>query len=331
MLATTPSGEAKAAWSDGSNVHITPLNASDERAGDDISVPGSEVRGLVAHDDGTALLVVDGDQMLFLRLDASGNTAASLTIVGDNSHSNDGDRWIDDWPHNGRLAWSGTEYAAYFGQTGNHGSAGDHQGDHYEIISASGESQSGGWDWGCSHSLDERLAHNGTTFAPICTSDTYPGAGIWFENDVEVSSEPTITNVGGGTKLGGLVPAPDGFWLNFASPEGRSSYDVAFVHIDNSGNASGKTYLTDTASVDERFAHLAAYGNNQLLAGWGEDTDLTLAVIDTSGNIVEGPSQISAEAGGLDDFASYANGDVGWAFAADGASSLQVVRVTRCE
>jgi hypothetical protein len=330
MLAVAPNGSAKVAWSDGSDVHLTPLTAAGERAGDDWLTSGSEARGLVAHDDGAAVLVRDGDQMAFRLFDSAGSEQASLTLVGDNSHSSDGDRWIDDWPHNGRLAWSGTQYAAYFGQTGNHGSAGDHQGDHYAFISPTGTREDGGWDWGCSHSLDERLAHNGGTFAPVCTSDTYPGAGIWFANRVEISNEPSITNVGGGTKLGGLVPTSDGFYLYFASPEGGSSYDVVFVHVDNDGETSGRVLLSETPEVDERFAHLAAYGDG-LLAGWGEETDLTLAVVDTSGNVVEGPVAISAQAGGLDDFASYPNGDAGFAYAGDGASSLEVTRVARCE
>jgi hypothetical protein len=198
------------------------------------------------------------------------------------------------------------------------------------MISPTGTLLSGGWDWGCSHSLDVRLEHNGTTFAPICTSDTYPGAGIWFNNGVEVSREPSITNTGGGTKLGGMVPASDGFWLTFNSPEQRASYDVVFLHISNTGSPSGRVYLTDTADVDELYSHLAAYGDG-LLAGWGAGTELSLAMLDTAGTVLEGPVAVSVQAGGLDDFATYPNGAVGWAYAWGDLSSLQVIRVARCE
>jgi hypothetical protein len=308
-----------------------PLDAANQRAGDDIVVEGSEVRGLVAHDDGAAVLVVRDDQMVFVRLDEAGNTTASLSIVGGNSHTTDGDRWIDSWPHQGRLAWSGSEYAAYFGQTGNHGAAGDHQGDHYTIISPDGAELDGGWDWGCSHSLDVRLAHNGSIFAPVCTSDTYPGAGIWLRNRIELSPEPSITNTGGGTKLGGLVPAPDGFWLTFTSPEPGPTYDVVFLHFDNEGNVSGRVMLTETDSVDEEFSHLAAYGEGDLLAGWSTDGQLSLATLDTAGSILEGPVVVSAQIGGLDDFVTYPNGDIGWAAAWDDMSTLQIVWVAACE
>jgi len=330
ILSVSPNGRGQVAWSDGTNVHVTPLDASDQRAGSDLTVPGSEVRGFVAHDDGSALLVVRSDTMVFVRLDSAGTAQSTLAIVGNNAHTTDGDRWIDSWPHQGRLAWSGTQYAAYFGQTGNFGSQGNHQGDHYSFISPQGTLMTGGWDWGCSHSLDERLAHNGTTFAPICTTDTYPGHGIYFNNRTQVSSEPSITNVGGTTQLGGLVRAPDGFWLDFISPEGRSAADVAFIHISNTGAPSGRVYLTDTPSVAEKYAHLAAYGD-RLLAAWSDSTGaLTLATVDTSGNVVEGPAAVTARAGGQDDFATYPNGDVGWAFAWSNLSQLQVIRVTRC-
>lgn len=330
MLATSPNGTAKVAWSDGTNVHVTPLDSTDNRAGEDVLVTGTEVHGLVAHDDGSALLVVRGDAMVYVRLDATGTVQSELSLVGGNAHTTDGNRWIDSWPHQGRLAWSGTQYAAYFGQTGNFGTSGNHQGDHYSLISATGTLQTGGWDWGCSHSLDERLVYNGTKFGALCTSDTYPGAGIWFNNRVEVSAEPSITNMGAGAKLGGLVPATDGFYFTFTTPAGRASFDVAFVKIANDGAPSGKTYLTDTASVVEQYAYLAQYGD-ALLAGWATTAgQLSIATVSTSGAITEGPVAVSARVGALDDFATYPNGDVGWAYAWSDLSKLQVTRVTRC-
>ena len=40
---------------------------------------------------------------------------------------------------------------------------------------------------------------------------------------------------------------------------------------------------------------------------------------------------VSAQIGGLDDFVTYPNGDVGWAAAWDDMSTLQIVRVAACE
>lgn len=329
ILSTSPDGRSKIAWTDGKSAHVTSLNAAGEREGDDVVIEGTEVRGFVAHDDGSALLVRRADAMVFVRLDAAGMAKATLGIVGNVSHTTDGSRWIDDWPHQGRLAWSGTQYAAYFGQTGNFGSQGNHQGDHYSLIGADGVLAKGGWDWGCSHSLDERIAHNGTVWAPVCAADTYPPTGFYFNNKTKISDEPTITNVGGTAKLGGLVPAADGFYLTFTSPSGRSSSDVGFVKFSNTGAPSGKVFLTDTASVQEAWAHLAKYGD-KLLVGWGTGAaQVTIATIDTAGAIVEQPVATTAQIGGQDDFASWPNGDAGWAWGADMA--VHLVRVTRCQ
>jgi hypothetical protein len=332
ILSTSPSGRAKVAWSDGTNVHVTPLDEAGQRAAADAMIAGTEARGLVAHDDGAGVLVRRGDLMVFVRLNDAGAEQASLSIVGGKDHTVEGSRWIDDWPHQGRLAWSGTQYAAYFGQTGNHGSAGNHQGDQYAFISPQGVRATGGWDWGCSHSLDDRIAHNGTAWAPICISDTYPGAGIFFANKTKVSDEPSVTNVGGIAKLGGLVPAPDGFWMTFTTPEGRASTDVGFIKISNTGAPSGRVYLTDTASVQEGYSHLAAYGD-RLLAGWdaGGTTPVTLAVIDKTGAVVEAAAATTARIGGQDDFATFANGDAGWAGAWDDLTQIRVVRVAQCK
>jgi hypothetical protein len=328
ILATSPDGRSKIAWTDGTNAHVTPLTAAGEREGADATVEGSEVRGFVAHDDGSALLVRRADAMTFVRLDQAGAVKATLGIVGNVSHTTEGSRWIDDWPHQGRLAWSGTQYAAYFGQTGNHGAAGNHQGDHYSFITAAGVLDKGGWDWGCSHSLDERLAHNGTVWAPVCAADSYPPLGFYFNNKTKISDEPTITNVGGTAKLGGLVPAADGFYMTFTSPTGRASSDVGFVKFSNTGAPSGKVFLTDTASVQEAWAHLAKYGD-QLLAGWASGAQVTIATIDTAGAIIETPVATTALIGGQDDFATFANGDAGWAWGAD--MVVHLVRVARCQ
>ncbi len=332
ILSTTPNGRAKVAWSDGTNVHVTPLDEAGQRAAADVMIAGTEVRGLVAHDDGAAVLVRRADVMAFVRLNEAGAVQSMLNIVGGTSHTTEGARWIDDWPHQGRLAWSGTQYAAYFGQTGNHGSAGNHQGDQYALVTATGTKATGGWDWGCSHSLDDRIAHNGTVFAPICISDSYPGAGIFFNNRVKISDEPSVTNVGGIAKLGGIVPAPDGFWLTFTSPANRASSDIAFIKISNTGTPSGRAYLTDTAAVQEGFSHLAAYGD-RLVAGWdsGNATAVSVAVIDKAGVVVEGPAVTTARIGGQDDFATFANGDVGWAGAWDDLAQVRIVRVAACK
>lgn len=330
FLAAEPGGCAKAAWSDGSLVHVTPLDGAGTRVGDDLTTAGSEIRGLVAHDDGAAVLVVRGDEMVLVRLAANGSAAFENVIVGDNNHNQEGDRWIDGWPHEGRLAWSGSSYAAYFGQTGNWGSQGNHQGDHLATFDAQGTAGGEGWDWGCSHSLDVRITHNGTRFGPVCLADCYPGKGIYFNHsEALISNEPSGDCAGGSSaELGGLVPVADGFWHTYSSAEGRPSHDVALVHIDNAGTVTAPIWLTDTADAQETNPQLVAYGAG-MLAAWSAGTETMLVSLDSSGGIVEGPVTASTTLPGGSDLAAFPSGDVAWA-CADGAG-FSVARVARCQ
>jgi hypothetical protein len=332
ILSALPGGGAKVAWTDETPlVHVTPLDAAGARAGPDATLAGEEVRGFVAHDDGAAVLVRRGDVMALVRIDDAGDVVFDLALVGGSSHGTDGARWIDEWSHEGRLAWSGSEYAAYFGQTGNWGAGGNHQGDRLDTVTSSGTLSYGGWDWGCSHSLDVRLAHNGATFGPVCLSDCYPGKGICYQRTTLVREEPSGNCAGSSSAtLGGLAPVSGGFWLAFTSGEGRSSQDVGLVRIGGSGAVGAPVFLTDTAGANETSAHLAPYGSG-LLAGWSRGGVNVLAALDASGAIVEGPADASVQWAERDDFTDLADGDVGWAWAWGDMTRLKIVRVARCE
>ncbi|MBI5489226.1 MAG: hypothetical protein HY905_17960 [Deltaproteobacteria bacterium] len=329
-LATQPDGSSRVAWTDGTGaVHVTPLDASDARRSTDWSGPGTELRGFVAMDDGAAVLVRRDDEMVAVRFGDSDGVRFTVVTVGGSSHDVENSRWIDDWSHDGRLAWSGTQLAIYHGQTGNWGSSGNHQGDRLEYLDASGARSGAGWDWGCSHSLDVRLAWNGTAFGPVCLSDCYPGKGIYFAHNYLVRDEPSGNCAGtSDASLGGLVPVADGFWLSFVTREGRASADVGLVHVANDGTPGTPFFLTDTAGRDESAAHLAAYGPN-LLAAWQDRTEANFAVVSSAGTFVEGPVVLTASFAARDDFVNWPNGDAGWAVGA--GSALQVYRLARCE
>ncbi|MFH1435456.1 MAG: hypothetical protein ABIJ56_07040 [Pseudomonadota bacterium] len=331
VLSALDDGTSKAAWNDGSGAaHITPLTAADERAGDDIVIPGSDIAGFVAHADGGALLVVRDDVMALRKVDNSGAVIFDIEFVGNNDHEVMWNKWIDSWSDSGRLAWSGSEYGAYFGHTMLWDS-GRHQGDMLQVVDGSGSAREE-WGWGCSHSLEVLIAHNGSRFGPVCLSDCYPTKGIHFNHRTdEISPEPS-GDCGGGSaaRLGGLVPlAGGGFFLTFTSPEGRASDDVVLVRIDTSGGVSvgPEMYLTDTAGVDEHGAKLAAYGPN-LLVAWIAGGSTLLAVVGGDGAFVEGPVDVGQAYDEDDDFINFSSGEAGWARGA--GSRIEIVRVAVC-
>jgi hypothetical protein len=334
LLSVSDAGTARVGWAaaDGT-VHVTEVDAGGTATGSELTTPGDGLRGLVSHDDGAALLVRRGDAMHFVRLDRANEPVVDLRLVGDNAHTVSGDQWVNHWGHNSRLAWSGTTYAAYYGICENFGADDSHQGDVLQLLDAAGNSVAGGWDWGCSHSDDVRIAYNGSGpqggFGPVCSSDGFPVSGISFNNRDSLFEDPTSNESERlATRLGGLVPLPDGFLLSFTSPVGRASADVALLKVANNGDAGSPVWLTETPQA-ESTAKLAAYGDLFLVA-WSAAGTTQIATVTAEGAFVDMPTAIDADLVAGGDFVNYANGDVGWAFASDTRDALMLVRVSAC-
>ncbi len=331
ILAPTPSG-AKVAWGDTSgNIHVTTLDDQNNKVGQDVTLPGNELRGFVAHTSGFAVLFQRGqDEMALVGFNSAGQQVFDVTIVGNVDHDQTGAKWIRrEWGDYGRLAFHGGTYATYFGHVQNWGDRGIHQGDLLYYYDMTGNRTQVGWDWGCSHSLDVRIAYDGSRFGPVCLSDCYPEKAIMYNHrGAKIHDEPSGNCSGSSSaELGGLVALNGSLWLTFVSPEGRSSHDVALVSITN-GQVGPIHWLTDT-QAEETNAHLAVYGSN-LLVAWQEGSNHFLAVVDTSGNFLVGPETVSGVSYGQQtDFVNYPNGDVGWSFGA--GSTLTIVRVQYCE
>lgn len=181
-FALAPNGTAWLAWlaADGKNVHVTPLGKDLRRSGDDVVVPGREASGLVAHDDGFALLTrradpngnTFGDSAAYL-LRYRGGKQAWSSLLTDTSTSTP--MLVGD------LAWNGTVYGAYFAVRDESG----HFGDRLTYRSAAGQSAAGGWTWGCSHNTGIALAaEKKPPFASVCANDWKDGlflnTGIGF-------------------------------------------------------------------------------------------------------------------------------------------------------
>ncbi|MEO8084607.1 MAG: hypothetical protein ABI780_12360 [Ardenticatenales bacterium] len=336
-LAPLPDNGAKVAWSDvDDTVHVTRIDAFGARVADDVEVAGSEVRGLVAEaDGGTTMAVVNGVVLSLMRLDAAGKSIFKKDLVGLQSQTLTGSKWVDDWGHESRLVWAENVYALYSGNTQFFGANGKHQGDLYWFFDKDGNKVTRdreGWDWGCSHSLDLRLAHNGTRFGPACLSDSYPSKGFHFNHREKViRAEPSGDASGNSDgRLGGWVPLKDGFLMSFASPEGRASTDVGVVHVSNDADIGPVHWLTNTAGVTEDGPHLARYGKNTFLASWTANGSHLIAEIKEDGTILEGPVAIDAPIAPKDDMMTMADGDVAWAYAWDDRKVLKTVRVDAC-
>lgn len=311
------------AWpgADGS-IHVLPLDAADAPAGAEITVEGTDVFGAAATASDIALLVSrPPDFVTFVRLDNAGAKLASADLVGGGDHATVGVEWFGEFARTGRLVARGDgTYAAYHALHRRWPDNVGHQGDTLRLLGADGKALSGGWDWGCSHSMDQRLAHGPSGLVPICIADCYPGKGIYFNHQsAQITPDPGANCAGGyTTQLGGLVAVKDGFFLVY----GDASLAGHLGHFDTTGKP-----ISDRALTESPQARLAAYGDG-LLLGTPRSTGMGIVKLDAAGEPTGDAVDISPELP-VHDFESRADGEVAWASVH--ADTLTVVRVRKCE
>lgn len=329
--AATADGATAFAWSDGKSVFLTRVDAAGKSLGADLSVPGLHVHGLAPSDDGYAMLVARGaDELAFVKLDPTGKVLVDEMLTGKSDHAVVGSEWYDFEPafaaDGGRLLWANGRYVAYFPIFRRWPDMIAHTGDTLRFLDPKGAQQMGGWDWGCSHSLDVRVADNGT-LAPVCLSDCYAEKAILFSDKTVISSEPSGNCMGSSNAaLGGLVATKSGFYLTYVSGEGRMSKDIALVPVANDGKPGTVEWLTADAT-DQSAAHLAAFEGG-LLATWKDMAGSTLALFDSAGAMKGAPQPIDASFRDKDDLFGYPNGDVGWLWPS--SKTMTIYRYKAC-
>lgn len=302
-------------------VHVLPLDANDTPAGAEIAVEGTQVFGVAASDGEVGLLVSRApDFMTFTRLGPAGETLSSLDLVGGGDHATVGVEWFGEFAQTGRLVARGDGgFAAYHALHRRWPDNIGHQGDTLRLLSKDGAAEGGGWDWGCSHSMDQRLAAGPNGLVPICIADCYPGKGIYFNHSAaEITSDPAANCAGGySTALGGLVATAEGFFLVYGDDQGMAHLG----HFDAQGAA-----IADVAIGGLGSSRLARYEDGLLLG--------------VAGNVMSGLEKLDASGAGTgeqgavmvdlpdQDFESRSDGEVAWA-TANGAD-ITVVRVKAC-
>ena len=295
------------------------------------------VRGLVAHPGGkfAILLWDEGARIMWLsQRNADGSEAWTTSVDGSLTSFDTG---IGD----SRLAYGNDLYAAYFAVYGDSGWVQGHNGDQLTYVSSAGIVQSGGWDWGCSHSMAELISyHPGLgEFAPICSSDCYSSKGILVnDNQVVIACDG---NCGGMVSAQlGQVTLSDGAWklvFNALSRPGVDGKGIGLATIDGAFQSS-YVWLTNTNGEFERDPAIMRLGSdlntNRYLVGWRttDDEVYWLGVIDGSGNFISGPEEASSAEiawGNRDDsFRGEADGSVTWVKGEPYSTTLFLYRFT---
>ena len=308
-------------WTDSSgNGHVSVVGSGGS-LDQTYDFPDLSVRGMVVHDDGTfAILLWDSDSktMWLSRRYTNGTETWSTNVDGDLTSFN---------PEIGdsRLAYGNGLYAAYFAVHGDTGGPAGHEGDQLTYVSSDGAIQSGGWEWGCSHSMAELLSYHPAldAFAPVCSSDCYASKGILL-NDRQVVY-PCDGNCGGlvSAQLGQLTLAGNAWKLvfNALNRPGYVGKGIGLATIEGSFE-SDYVWLTDTEGDYERDPVIARLGrdleSDRYVVGWRtiDDGVYWMGVIDGRGSFLFGPEEVSSAGiawGNRDDsFRTRADGTVSW-------------------
>ena len=322
-------------WTDSSgNGHVSLLSSSGS-VEQTHNYPDRSVRGLVAHQDNkfAILLYDEASQIMWLaKRNADGSEAWTTNIDGSTTHFNPG---IGD----SRLAYGNNLYAAYFAVHGDSDWMEGHEGDQLTYVSSSGLVQSGGWVWGCSHSMAELISYHPTLnmFVPVCSSDCYASKGILLnDNQVVYACDG---NCGGlvSAQLGQMTLSDSSWKLVFSamSTPNVPGKGIGLATIVGSFQSS-YVWLTDTAGEYERDPAIMRLGSDlqtdRYLVGWkNTDEDVYwLGVINGSGNFITGPEEVSSAGiawGNRDDpFRGYDNGSVTWVAGEPSNTTLTLYR-----
>jgi hypothetical protein len=311
-LAVQPDGQAQIAWMQVNptigaaplGVHVTFLDGSlVPRAGtSDVFMPtGQEVAGLVAHDDGFALLtrdvndgtplaVDDADTLAYLVRWRNGAEAWKEALTGSLSEDAAPTRTLYSPFLEGQLVWNGSTYGAYFAVRGGEG---DPQRalwrdalvfrDYFGKVLW--EPTDGCWNNGGIRLIPDLGKVNLTTSLSV----SYPeitglcvqqiAAAVKFtalDDDRLVSDQEVGWSGYAGARFGSLLKIAEGylvFWLSLGPTNDHQGHDIRMARLDSSFNlVGGPTWLLRTPGVEEWNLHVAPYGTagDRFLMTYGE-------------------------------------------------------------
>ena len=319
-------------WTDGSgNGHVTLITGSSISRTDTFT--NLSLHGLTVHTDGKYAVLLWNSSTSTMWLSKRNTDGSEIWKTNLNSTIAHADFDIGD----SRLAYGNGLYAAYFTVYGVADMYTGHNGDQLSFINDAGAKQSGGWSWGCSHSMAELVSYHPELqkFVPICSSDCYASKGILIQDSKVVYQ--CDGNCGGlvSAQLGEVAPSSGGWKLIF-NAQNRSPIvgkGIGLASIDGSFQSSF-VWLTNTQGNYERdpvLAHIGSDLNTDLyLVGWTTTNDgkYWLGIIDGSGNFImalEDVTPAGIKWGNRDDtMRTRQDGSISWVQGDAGGSLLRL-------
>ncbi len=396
-ISAIPSGGSRLAFmGNDSMVHIVQLDANDEVvAGSTFGLPAVDFQDIFADDNGGVVLVsrnaMGGGNLncgtlanlcgstaslptadpcydlYMVRFDGSTpswateltNSSMSLPPYEISPTSASTVYFVWWYAHNGRIAFDGSNYAAYFGTaisisqpcTSTDSALATainiHQGDRMQVVNAAGLTQTGGFALGCSHSGYERIVWDPTAkkFVPVCQTDNNnriaiaPNYSTVYPVDLSYSSLGNVVLATGG-----------GYWATVSNirtgqPAGMDGLaDVHLLHF-TTGMADKDITLASDSGLNDRAPHLASYGTNRLLSAWETSTaigvlaandknrKLYVQALNAGTGAAEGaPFNVAGVVGNrYQDFRTFPDGSVAYPAPGSTATKVKILRVLPCD
>jgi hypothetical protein len=234
------------------------------------------------------------------------------------------------YQHHGRIAFDGSNYAAYFAaaitvyRTGNSGCIDIHEGDRMQVVDGSGKLLSGhnSFDWGCSHSWTTRVAWDSTnkSFVMTCATDA-DNCAIERPAPRALLFQATCS---GQFFNGDLINAGNGsFWSAWS--------DTNAIHLNQFAFDNNKGPAIANAGASQH-PHLVSYGPGKMLLAWGSGQTIAAQVRNlTSGEAISTQLSIKARDHVFQAFKPDADGSAVYPAAGDTATSVKIARVLPCQ
>ncbi|KAE8974717.1 hypothetical protein PR003_g26941 [Phytophthora rubi] len=382
-IAALPSGGSRIAFQSGDNVIVRELDANDKLVSSSaaVKVPMNDFGDIYADKDGFVIVgtrdaegggtlncgnpsnlcgtapspAVPCYDMYMARYEGASEkwatklTSSSASLPPYSSGKTGPDVYMIWWyAHHGRIAYDGTNWAAYFGaaiSTSEGGCINIHQGDRMKVVSPTGTitDSKDSFDWGCSHSGYERITYDerSKSFASICKTDS--NNRLMPPNNWDATIYPVNLAA---ADLGDIVPdsvaTSNKYWSAVSNGDGDNA-KVHLIHYDLKSAASEDIVLGGT-DANERAPHLAPIGKDGMLAMWegsssggdlqeGGDRTIYAQVLDrATGKTISSKVTVDKSVVGnrYQALKSYPDGSVAYLSKGKTDTSVQVVRFFGC-
>lgn len=352
-IAPLASGGSYLAWmGTDKNVYVGTLGCDDKLTGTPFKFPGIDLQDVIADSSGGAVLLTrdatnggtdncgtgtlcGGSSspcrtMWLVKFDSAGNVQWETQVTNLSSSLagyQNGARFIWWYQHHGRLAYSGSNYAAFFGVaiTVNNGSCVDiHEGDRLQIVSGSGALvSSGSLEVGMSHAWTSRILWDSRTSKFAATDAT--------DNSCRIANPFGPVTIGASScdgKLfnGDIVKSTTaGYWDAWSN-----AGSIQLAHF-----STGTTDKTVTGLGSSQHPHLVSYGANNMLLVYAASTaatSVTAQVLsaDASATAVGSTFTISINDHDYGSWKAWDDGSAAYAASGTGSTGIKIARVMPC-